>query len=192
MLIIDVNIAVAVEAILAIGNLAKGLRTHFSGNSIFLLPLLLAAEELFEGNHAALREEAEKAAKHISDNLIVVAILIGTINFAALFTLPRSFDQNTSIPMLFKTNRQELQYFMVYIGLALFFSFLSLATLLIQLSRFDTNDFLIAIPVKTIVSCITIIYSAGFSATAFAQGYILESELGAFLATFLILFELLV
>ncbi|CAL5361163.1 unnamed protein product [Camellia sinensis] len=41
MLIIDVNIAVAVEAILAIGNLAKGLRTHFSGNSIFLLPVLL-------------------------------------------------------------------------------------------------------------------------------------------------------
>ncbi|KAH7857794.1 hypothetical protein Vadar_016518 [Vaccinium darrowii] len=40
-LIIDVNIAVAVEAIQAIGNLAKGLRTHFSGNSRFLLPILL-------------------------------------------------------------------------------------------------------------------------------------------------------
>lgn len=40
-LIIDVNIAVAVEAIQAIGNLAKGLRTHFSGSSRFLLPVLL-------------------------------------------------------------------------------------------------------------------------------------------------------
>ncbi|XP_028125682.1 protein MOR1-like isoform X2 [Camellia sinensis] len=40
-LIIDVNIAVAVEAIQAIGNLARGLRTHFSGNSRFLLPVLL-------------------------------------------------------------------------------------------------------------------------------------------------------
>ncbi|GMP72551.1 hypothetical protein CsSME_00030538 [Camellia sinensis var. sinensis] len=40
-LIIDVNIAVAVEAIQAIGNLARGLRTHFSGNSRFLLPILL-------------------------------------------------------------------------------------------------------------------------------------------------------
>ncbi|KAL7243803.1 hypothetical protein ACSBR1_016095 [Camellia fascicularis] len=40
-LIIDVNIAVAVEAIQAIGNLARGLRTHFSGNSRFILPVLL-------------------------------------------------------------------------------------------------------------------------------------------------------
>ncbi|KAM7525117.1 hypothetical protein LguiA_015019 [Lonicera macranthoides] len=40
-LITDVNIAVAVEAIQAIGNLARGLRTHFSGNSRFLLPVLL-------------------------------------------------------------------------------------------------------------------------------------------------------
>lgn len=40
-LITDVNIAVAVEAIQAIGNLARGLRTHFSGNARFLLPVLL-------------------------------------------------------------------------------------------------------------------------------------------------------
>ncbi|XP_022845668.1 protein MOR1-like [Olea europaea var. sylvestris] len=40
-LITDVNIAVAVEAIQATGNLASGLRTHFSGNSRFLLPVLL-------------------------------------------------------------------------------------------------------------------------------------------------------
>ncbi|KAL3851295.1 hypothetical protein ACJIZ3_013177 [Penstemon smallii] len=40
-LITDVNIAVAVEAIQALGNLARGLRTHFSGNSRFLLPILL-------------------------------------------------------------------------------------------------------------------------------------------------------
>ncbi|KAK8641657.1 hypothetical protein V6N13_011041 [Hibiscus sabdariffa] len=40
-LVTDVNIAVAVEAIQAIGNLARGLRTHFSGSSRFLLPVLL-------------------------------------------------------------------------------------------------------------------------------------------------------
>ncbi|GKV26713.1 hypothetical protein SLEP1_g35961 [Rubroshorea leprosula] len=42
-LITDVNIAVAVEAIQAIGNLARGLRTHFSGSSRFLLPVLLVS-----------------------------------------------------------------------------------------------------------------------------------------------------
>ncbi|XP_010518980.1 PREDICTED: protein MOR1 [Tarenaya hassleriana] len=40
-LITDVNLAVAVEAIQAIGNLARGLRTHFSASSRFLLPVLL-------------------------------------------------------------------------------------------------------------------------------------------------------
>jgi cytoskeleton-associated protein 5 len=40
-LITDVNIAVAVEAIQAIGNLARGLRNNFSGNSRFMLPVLL-------------------------------------------------------------------------------------------------------------------------------------------------------
>ncbi|CAN4084015.1 unnamed protein product [Withania somnifera] len=40
-LITDVNIAVAVEAIQAVGNLARGLRTHFSGGSRFMLPILL-------------------------------------------------------------------------------------------------------------------------------------------------------
>uniref|UniRef100_A0A1D1XIA6 Protein MOR1 n=1 Tax=Anthurium amnicola TaxID=1678845 RepID=A0A1D1XIA6_9ARAE len=37
----DVNLAVSVEAIQAIGNLARGLRNHFSGSSRFLLPTLL-------------------------------------------------------------------------------------------------------------------------------------------------------
>ncbi|XVE97191.1 hypothetical protein REPUB_Repub02eG0290100 [Reevesia pubescens] len=37
----DVNMAVAVEAIQAIENLARVLRTHFFGSSHFLLPILL-------------------------------------------------------------------------------------------------------------------------------------------------------
>ncbi|KZV45890.1 hypothetical protein F511_32448 [Dorcoceras hygrometricum] len=40
-IITDVNIAVAVEAIQALGNLSRGLRTHFSTNSRVLLPVLL-------------------------------------------------------------------------------------------------------------------------------------------------------
>ncbi|CAA7389138.1 unnamed protein product [Spirodela intermedia] len=40
-LITDVNLAVSVEAIQAIGNLARGLRNHFSGSARFLLPTLL-------------------------------------------------------------------------------------------------------------------------------------------------------
>ncbi|CAK9169113.1 unnamed protein product [Ilex paraguariensis] len=56
------------------------------------------AEELFEKNHSSLREEAEKAAKHVSANLIIAATLICTIHFAALFTVPGGFNQNTGGP----------------------------------------------------------------------------------------------
>lgn len=42
-LITDVNIAVAVEAVQAIGNLASGLRTNFSASSRFMLPTLLVS-----------------------------------------------------------------------------------------------------------------------------------------------------
>ena len=42
-LVTDVNMAVAVEAIQATGNLARGLRTHFSGSSRILLPVLLVS-----------------------------------------------------------------------------------------------------------------------------------------------------
>ncbi|OAY83553.1 protein MOR1 isoform X1 [Ananas comosus] len=37
----DINLAVSVEAIQAIGNLARGLRNHFAASSRFLLPVLL-------------------------------------------------------------------------------------------------------------------------------------------------------
>jgi hypothetical protein len=40
-LITDVNLAVSVEATQAIGNLARGLRAHFSGNARMLLSVLL-------------------------------------------------------------------------------------------------------------------------------------------------------
>ncbi|KAG1338209.1 protein MOR1 [Cocos nucifera] len=40
-LVTDVNLAVSVEAIQAIGNLARGLRNHFAASSRFLLPVLL-------------------------------------------------------------------------------------------------------------------------------------------------------
>ncbi|XP_073101212.1 protein MOR1-like [Elaeis guineensis] len=40
-LVTDVNLAVSIEAIQAIGNLARGLRNHFAASSRFLLPLLL-------------------------------------------------------------------------------------------------------------------------------------------------------
>ena len=43
-LVTDVNIAVAVEAVQAIGNLASGLRKDFTSGSKLLLPVLLVSD----------------------------------------------------------------------------------------------------------------------------------------------------
>ncbi|KAL0398629.1 UNVERIFIED_CONTAM: protein MOR1 [Sesamum radiatum] len=77
-LITDVNIAVAVEAIQALGNLARGLRTHFSGNSRFLLPVLL--EKLKEKKQSltdALTQTLQ--AMHKSGCLSLTDIIEGRI-----------------------------------------------------------------------------------------------------------------
>lgn len=42
-LITNVNIAVVVEVVQALGNLASGLRTNFSASSRFVLPVLLVS-----------------------------------------------------------------------------------------------------------------------------------------------------
>ncbi|CAK9153009.1 unnamed protein product [Ilex paraguariensis] len=148
----------------------------------------MTAQELFEENHTSLREEAQKAAKDLSGNFIIVTILIATLNFSALFTLPGGFNQNTGDPMLLSGYRQEMQLFMVYVGLSELFALFSLSTLLLILvSRFDTNDFFIAVPTKFIISLVTVMYSTGLSGIAYTQGYILEGQPETFLATLMIL-----
>ncbi|XVE97195.1 hypothetical protein REPUB_Repub03eG0000300 [Reevesia pubescens] len=47
-LVTDLHMAVAVEAIQAIGNLARGLRTHFSGSLHFLLLILLVQQQVIK------------------------------------------------------------------------------------------------------------------------------------------------
>lgn len=73
-LVTDVNMAVAVEAIQAIGNLARGLRTHFSGGSRFLLPILL---EKLKEKKPALSESLTQTlqAMHKAGCLNLVDIL---------------------------------------------------------------------------------------------------------------------
>ncbi|KAH7848266.1 hypothetical protein Vadar_000333 [Vaccinium darrowii] len=147
-----------------------------------------SAEELFEKNHSSLRVHAENAAKNLTNNAVVLVTLLCTITFAALFTLPGGFDQDTGKPMLLKTNKQDLQAFMVYILLALSTAFLSLvALLLVPRSKFDTEAFYIAIPLELMISVIFTIICVGLTSAAFMEGYDLEAELGPGLADFIVL-----
>ncbi|KAH7844849.1 hypothetical protein Vadar_032351 [Vaccinium darrowii] len=152
-----------------------------------------SAKELFEENHSALRRQAENAAKNLSTNGVVLTTLLATINFAALFTLPGGFDGQTGQPVLFKTNKQELQIFMVYLLIALGFTAIGLvALLLIPYSKFDTEDFYIAIPMKLTVSTTAIVVCSGYTAAAFGQGFIIEGDLGPVMANIVVLITAIV
>ncbi|KAI8029190.1 hypothetical protein LOK49_LG01G02208 [Camellia lanceoleosa] len=96
------------------------------------------AQEVFEKNHNEMRKEAEKAAKDMNSGLMLVSTIIGSVNYAALFTLPGGLDQISGLPIFTNrtaTERSDLQLFVYYIGGSLFAALLALGTQLsIQLS----------------------------------------------------------
>ncbi|XP_028055328.1 uncharacterized protein LOC114259515 isoform X2 [Camellia sinensis] len=64
-------------------------------------------------------DKAEKAVKDINSCLMLVSTLIGTVNYAALFTIPGGFDQGKGLPIFFTkaiNGREDLQLFMAYVG----------------------------------------------------------------------------
>ncbi|KAL7225321.1 hypothetical protein ACSBR1_020660 [Camellia fascicularis] len=78
----------------------------------------------------------------MNNSLMVVSVLIGTVNYTALYTIPGGFDGTTGLPVL-KNN--ELDIFNLYITLTLICSLFTLILMLsIQLSRFRSSDFYMA------------------------------------------------
>ncbi|GMP67279.1 hypothetical protein CsSME_00027328 [Camellia sinensis var. sinensis] len=142
-------------------------------------------KELFEEEHEDMINKAEKVVKDINSCLMLVSTLIGTVNYAALFTVPGGFDQDKGLPIFFtkaKNGREDLQLFMVYVGGSLVASLLGLGTQLsIQVSRFNSNDFYISLPLKFLCTITSLFYAAAFSITACFQIFIIE---GAFINSY--------
>ncbi|KAI8007290.1 Ankyrin repeat-containing protein ITN1 [Camellia lanceoleosa] len=142
-------------------------------------------KELFEEEHKDMINKAEKVVKDINSSLMLVSTLIGTVNYAALFTIPGGFDQDKGLPIFFtkaKNGREDLQLFMVYVGGSLAHSLLGLGTQLsIQVSRFNSNDFYISLPLKFLSTITFLFYAAAYSITACFQIFIIE---GAFINSY--------
>ncbi|KAL7230597.1 hypothetical protein ACSBR2_008962 [Camellia fascicularis] len=137
------------------------------------------AQEVFEKKHNEMRKEAEKAAKDMNSGLMLVSTIIGSVNYAALFTLLGGLDQISGLPIFTNrtaTERSDLQLFVYYIGGSLFAALLALGTQLsIQLSRFGNNEFFISLPFKYLLASTALFYATSFSITACYQTYILET-----------------
>ncbi|CAL5419679.1 unnamed protein product [Camellia sinensis] len=142
----------------------------------------MTAKELFEINHIDLRDKAEKAFKDMNNGLMLVTALIGTVNYAALFTLPGGYDQDNQsktygepVLLIREDTEDDTVKFLWYISIALFSSLFALVAMLsIQLSRFRSNDFYIALPFRYIVAVMALACSTIFTITACLQAYILD------------------
>ncbi|XP_052176283.1 uncharacterized protein LOC127790705 isoform X2 [Diospyros lotus] len=138
------------------------------------------AFELFQENHVSLREKAEKTLKDMNNGLMLVATLIGAVNYATLFTIPGGFvdDKNSASfgrPKFFSTKKEDqVLSFLWYTGVALFSALIALtAMLLIQLSRFTNNDFFMILPVRYLGSLAALFISTIFTIAACAQAYVI-------------------
>ncbi|XP_057487079.1 uncharacterized protein LOC130773145 isoform X2 [Actinidia eriantha] len=136
------------------------------------------ASEIFEENHSDLRENAEKALKDMNSSLMLTSALIGTVNYAAVFTIPGGIDQDRkspyfSQPILYHShNEKDLLLFLWYTGVGLFSSLLALVAMIgIQLSRFCSNDFYMALPFRFVAALTSLLVSTIFTITACFKAY---------------------
>ncbi|CDP05503.1 unnamed protein product [Coffea canephora] len=133
------------------------------------------AKQVFETNHASLRESAEKTVKELANAVLIVSTLIGTINFAAIFTVPGGFDQTTGEAIFLKNRHWEFSLLMFYLAGGLCFSGLTMGTLsVIIFMRFETEDFYVSLPCYIVMNMISIFYSAVCTVVAACQALIVQ------------------
>ena len=126
----------------------------------------------------------------MNQGLMVVAALIATVSFAAVFTLPGGFDQNKGNPLFFNRegHHHDLNLFLSYVGLTFFASLIALGTLLsTQLSRFHLEDMYFALPLKYSIAISCLFLSSCSIFTTFLQALVLEQYMPPYYFTSLII-----
>ncbi|MCE0481064.1 hypothetical protein HAX54_038461 [Datura stramonium] len=135
----------------------------------------ITAEELFERNHLNVRKEAEDAIRNLANSALILATLLCTVNFAAIFTVPGGFDQKTGLPILLQKLKHELWMLIFYLGAALISSVVTIGTLLsFILCKFHSDDFYISLPTRvsnfsTKARCRSAAYKAATSSSGVPQ-----------------------
>ncbi|KAM3202335.1 putative protein isoform X1 [Capsicum annuum] len=137
----------------------------------------MTAKELFDRNHSHISIEAEKAIKELGGPALILSTLLCTINFAAVFTVPGGFDEKTGIPILLSKHQHfDLWMLMFFLGAALYDSVFTMGTILsILLSRFDSDEFYIALPLKFCIVLISVYYATAFTVLSCVQALNVEN-----------------
>lgn len=125
---------------------------------------------LFTEEHKDLLKQGEKWMKSTASSCMLVATLITTVIFAAVFTVPGGNDNNSGMPLLLESN-----YFLVFAisdAVALFSSVTSILMFLsILTSRYAERDFEELLPKRMIIGLATLFCSITSMLVAFAATF---------------------
>ncbi|XP_052198126.1 ankyrin repeat-containing protein NPR4-like [Diospyros lotus] len=129
-------------------------------------------KDLFDKEHNDLKNQGRDWLKEIATSCSVVATLIVTIMFAAAFTAPGGYKEDTGMPTYLRS-----KYFSAYIisdAFSLFFSCTSAMIFLgIHTSLFREEDFLIRLPLALMFGLFTLFLSIATMLVAFGTALVI-------------------
>ncbi|XP_010552927.1 PREDICTED: uncharacterized protein LOC104823186 [Tarenaya hassleriana] len=127
----------------------------------------LRPRDIFDAAHGPLRKEAEEWMKGTATSCSLVAALIATVTFQAIFTVPGGTDQASGNPLHLREAR-----FMVFVISDIISFFASCTSVLIFLgmltARYSLDDFLVSLPSKMIAGLSTQFISVAAMLVAFS------------------------
>ncbi|KAK4368295.1 hypothetical protein RND71_012087 [Anisodus tanguticus] len=125
---------------------------------------------LFTEEHKELVKEGEKWMKETASSCMLVAALITTVMFAAIFTVPGGSNNDTGTPIFLKEKTFIL--FSMMDALALFSSVISILMFLsILTSRYAEEDFLSTLPKRLIIGFISLFIAIAAMLVAFSSSF---------------------
>ncbi|KAI3669044.1 hypothetical protein L6452_40265 [Arctium lappa] len=115
----------------------------------------LTPYELFIKNHKDLFFKEKKLMKQMVTQLMVVEALIATISFAAIFTFPGGYNQNTGTPIFLQKTLSK--FFIMFDSLSFLSSTTSILVVL-HLIMFDGFAHVLSISSKLVTLCLTLAF----------------------------------
>ncbi|XP_057511620.1 protein ACCELERATED CELL DEATH 6-like [Actinidia eriantha] len=134
--------------------------------------------KLFAEEHKALVKAGERWMKDTASSCMLVATLITTVMFAAIFTVPGG-NRDTGTPIFLKV--KSFIVFTISDAFALFSSVTSILMFLaILTSRYAEEDFLETLPKRLIIGFTTLFFSIASMLIAFTAAFfiVLSHQLG--------------
>ncbi|KAH7514929.1 hypothetical protein FEM48_Zijuj11G0142300 [Ziziphus jujuba var. spinosa] len=130
------------------------------------------AQELFEKSHANLLQEAQNWLKRTSESCSVIAVLIATVAFTAVYTVPGGSNQSTGLPILL--HDPFFVVFTVMDVLSLISSLTSVVMFIsIVTSPFRLEDFRQSLPQKLTLAFTFLFLAVAVTMMAFSATVIL-------------------